>query len=89
VEGLAEGLEELLGLTLAERRLRRYGAMQDEHAHVRAGVAGGERLPVRPDTEHRVGGARVVLGDDDHAHAVSLRQRLGGASASGGGVMRL
>ena len=47
--------------------------MQHEHAHVGPGVAGGQRLAVRPDAEHRVGGARVVLGDDDHAHAVSLR----------------
>ena len=42
--------------------------MQDEHAHVGPGVARGERLAVRPHAEHRVGGARVVLGDDGHAH---------------------
>ena len=74
VQRLAQRLEELLRLPLAQRRLRGHRAVQDEHPHVGAGVARGQRLAVRPDAEHRVGGARVVLGDDDHAHAVSLRQ---------------
>ncbi len=48
--------------------------MEDEHAHVRAGVARGERLAVRPDAEHRVGGPRVVLGDDGDAHGHASRR---------------
>ena len=35
-------------------RRRRDEAVQDDDANVRAGVARGERLPVRPDAEHRV-----------------------------------
>jgi hypothetical protein len=42
--------------------------VQDEHAHLGARVARGERLAVRPDPQDGVGGARVVLGDDGDAH---------------------
>ena len=44
--------------------------MEHEHAHVGARVARGERLPVRPDAEHGVGGPRVVLRDDRDLHDV-------------------
>ena len=33
---------------------RRERAVRDEHAHVGAGVARGDRLAVRPDAQHRV-----------------------------------
>ena len=46
--------------------------MEDEHADVGAGVARGERLAVGPHAEHGVRGARVVLGDDGHAHGVEV-----------------
>ena len=49
--------------------------MEHEHTHVSAGVARGERLAMRPHAEHGVRGARVVLGDDGHAHAVEVRVR--------------
>ena len=52
----------------AQRGLRGHRAVQDEHAHVGAGVARRERLPVRPHAQHRVRGARVVLGDDRDPH---------------------
>ena len=55
--------------------------MQHEHAHLRAGVARGERLAVRPDAEHRVGRARVVLGDDGDAHGHSSRQAVSTSAA--------
>jgi hypothetical protein len=42
--------------------------MQHEHAHLRTRLVRGERLPVRPDAKHRVGRARVVLGDDRNPH---------------------
>ena len=48
--------------------------MQHQHADVGPGVARRERLAVGPDAEHRVGGARVVLGDDGDAHGHSSRQ---------------
>ncbi len=47
---------------------RRERAVQHEHAHLGTGVAGGEGLPMGPDPTHGVGGARVVLGDDEHPH---------------------
>jgi hypothetical protein len=43
--------------------------MQHEDAHVRARVPGRQRLAVRPDAQHRVGGTGVVLGNDGDAHA--------------------
>ena len=51
--------------------------MQHEHAHVRAGVARRDRLAVRPQPEHRVGGAGIELGDDRDAdrHASRRDQR--------------
>ena len=64
----AAGATSAAGSRARERGLRRHRAVQDEHAHVGAGVARGERLPVRPDAEHGVGGARVVLRDDRDAH---------------------
>ena len=67
-ERLAQRRDQRPRLARAQRRLRRHRAVQDEHAHVGPGVARGERLAVRPDAEHRVGGARVVLGDDRDAH---------------------
>ena len=69
MERLAQRRDQRARLAGAQGRLRGHGAVQDEHAHVGPGVACGERLPVRPDAEHRVGGARVVLGDNGHAHA--------------------
>ena len=57
------------------------GPVEHEHADVGAGVARGERLAVRPHAEHRVRGARVVLGDDGHAHYVaSSRHRISGST---------
>src|SRR5690242_20785658 len=35
-------------------RPRRHHAVQDEHAHLGAGVSRGARLAMRPDPEHRV-----------------------------------
>ena len=52
-----------------ERGARRDQAVQDEHAHLRAGVARGERLAVRPDAQHRVALARVELGYDGDLRA--------------------
>ena len=66
--GWRSGAISARGVAAAQRRARRDRAVQHEHAHVGAGVARGERLAVRPDAEHRVGGARVVLGDDGDAH---------------------
>ena len=34
----------------------------------RAGLRRGERLPMRPDAEHRILGARVELGDNRDPH---------------------
>jgi hypothetical protein len=51
--------------------------MEDEHAHVGPCVPGRERLPVRPDAEHGIRGARVVLGDDDDLHlCLALTARI-------------
>ena len=66
----------------AQRGPRRDRAVQHEHAHVGAGVARGERLAVRPDAEHRVGGARVVLGDDGDAHGHSALHAASVSAAS-------
>ena len=55
-----------------QRRPARHRPVEHEHAHVGAGVARGERLAVRPHAEHGVRGARVVLGDDGHAHGVEV-----------------
>ena len=41
------------------------GPVQDEHLDLGAGVARGERLPVRPDPSAGLGGPGVVLGDDE------------------------
>ncbi len=49
--------------------------MQHEHADVGAGVAGRDRLAVRPDPEHRIGGPRIELGDDGDAHQARRDQR--------------
>ncbi len=49
-----------------ERGPGRDEAVQHEHAHLRAGVARGERLAVGPDPEHRIAAARVELGHDRH-----------------------
>ena len=38
--------------------------MQDEHAHVGAGIARGERLTVGPDADDGIAPAGVELGDD-------------------------
>ena len=47
----------------AARRADGQRPVQHQDAHVGAGVAGGQRLAVRPHAEHGVAGARVVLGD--------------------------
>ena len=49
-------------------RPRRHQTVQDEHAHIGAGVPGGARLAMRPDSEHRVSAAGVELGDDGDLH---------------------
>ena len=46
----------------------RHRAVEHEHADVGSRVAGGQRLPVGPDAEHGVRGARVVLRHDRDAH---------------------
>ena len=80
---LAQRGDERARVAAAQRRPRRHGPVQHEHPHLRAGVARGERLPVRPDAEHRVGRARVVLGDDGDAHG---HRRLGKRIEAAGGM---
>jgi hypothetical protein len=75
-------------LAAAERGLRRDGAVEHEHPDVRAGVASRERLAVRPDAEHRVGRARVVLGDDGDAHGHASRRVWSTAAACSLGSCR-
>ena len=65
---LAQRSEQRARVAGVERRARRHGPVQHQHAHVRARRPRRQRLPVRPDAQHRVGGARVVLGDDGDAH---------------------
>ena len=67
---LTQGVEQ--PLALGERRAARHRAVEDEHADVGAGVTRRERLAVGPHAEHGVRGARVVLGDDGHAHGVQV-----------------
>ena len=70
---------------VAQRGAAAARAVQDEHAHVGAGVARGDRLAVRPDAEHRVGGARIELGDDRDLHRTAPRPaRPRRASRTGG-----
>ncbi len=57
------------------RRERRDRAVEDEHPHVGAGVARGERLAVGPDAEDGVGGAGVVLRDDRDLHRCTCTVR--------------
>src|ERR1700683_3563614 len=47
-----------------EGRAGGHEAVQDEHAHVGAGIARGERLAMRPDPQHGIALAGVELGDD-------------------------
>ncbi len=68
---LAQRRGQLAGIAAGERRLRRHRPVEDEHADLGARVARGERLAVGPDAEHRIGGARVVLGDDGDLHAAA------------------
>ena len=65
---------------LAERvarrgRARGDGAVQDQDAHVGPRVARRDRLPVGPDAQHRVVGARVELRDDGDLHRCSASVR--------------
>ena len=57
--------------------------MQDEDAHLRAPVARGERLAVRPDAQHRVALARVELGYDGDLHD-SLTTHMPTFTSAGG-----
>ena len=70
VQRLAQRGEQRARAVALQRGPRRDRAVQDEHAHVGAGVARGERLAVRPDAEDGIGRARVVLGDDGDLHRV-------------------
>jgi len=42
--------------------------VQHEHAHIRSGIARGNRLAMSPDPEHRIAAARIELGYDDDLH---------------------
>jgi hypothetical protein len=42
--------------------------VEDEHAHIRACIACGERLAVRPYTQHGIALARIELGYDGDLH---------------------
>ena len=46
--------------------------MQDEHAHVGAGIARGERLTVGPDADDGIAPAGVELGDDGAFYFANL-----------------
>ena len=65
---LAKRGEQRVRVPRAQRGLGRHGSVQDEHLDVGPGALRRERLPVRPDPERRVRGARVVLGDDRDLH---------------------
>jgi hypothetical protein len=56
--------------------------VQDEHAHVGAGVPCGQGLAVRPHAEHGVRRPRVVLGDDGDAHGQIAVQEASVCAAS-------
>ena len=56
----------------ARRRQRRDGPAQRQHAHLGAGVACRQRLPVGPDPEHRIRRRRVPLGHDGDSHGGHL-----------------
>ena len=67
-----------------EGRAGGHEAVQDEHAHVGAGIARGERLAMRPDPQHGIALAGVELGDDGDpgralpGRAGDLRRALAG-----------
>ena len=63
---LAQPLGELVrdsARAARQRGARRHDAVQDEHAHLGAGPARGQRLTMGPDAEHGIAPARVELGD--------------------------
>jgi len=65
-------------IAVAQRSCRGHGrdrALERQHANVRTCVAGGERLAMRPDAEHRIAPARVELGHHADLGARALTRR--------------
>ena len=81
VQRLAQRGEQPPRAVALQRGPRGDRAVQDEHAHLGARVARGERLAVRPDAQDGIGRPRVVLGDDGDLHRVVSVASVSAASA--------